>query len=43
MYFRRLRAECFCFSCHLVAWAAKSFFMKKISKVITILKIKLYN
>nr|DAN54614.1 MAG TPA: hypothetical protein [Caudoviricetes sp.] len=27
MYFRRLRAECFCFSCRLVAHAAKSFFM----------------
>nr|DAT08581.1 MAG TPA: hypothetical protein [Caudoviricetes sp.] len=25
MYFRRLRAECFCFSCRLVAHAAKSF------------------
>nr|DAQ07836.1 MAG TPA: hypothetical protein [Caudoviricetes sp.] len=33
MYFRRLRAECFCFSCRLVAHAAKSFFMPKQKKL----------
>ena len=47
MYFRRLRAECFCFSCRLVAHAAKSFFMLKSRILVSFIEIKvsktLYN
>lgn len=47
MYFRRLRAECFCFSCRLVAHAAKSFFYAQSRILVSLFEIKdsktLYN